>query len=251
MKELNEMPSAKIALKRNVLKMYDVAGTKSVFLKDGSEFEIELFNPTQSIILAKIKLNGEFINGGGLILKPGKRVFLERYLDVDKTFKFSTYLVDKNNEQVDNAIKNNGLVEVLFYYNLGTSSTTTYISPNFNYTAKYTDFTTIGSKYFFNQNTPLNLSESETIATCCDNKTDCCTEKETGRIEEGSKSNQPLTNTSMYFSSFPFHKVDIKILPESEKVYDTEDFKYRKYCSECGNKVKPNDKYCSNCGHKL
>ena len=77
-KELNEKPSAKIALKKNVLKVYDVENIKAVFLKDGSEFEIELFNPLQVTVLAKIKLNGEWINGGGLILKPGQRVFFRK-----------------------------------------------------------------------------------------------------------------------------------------------------------------------------
>lgn len=266
MKELNEMPSAKIALKRNVVKTYEVDGVKSVFLKDGSEFEIELFNPTQRVILAKIKLNGEFINGGGLILNPGKRVFLERYLDNDVKFKYSTYKVENNNPVVDYAIKNNGLVEILFYYNIGNSSVTTYTSPYYNYTIDYTKFNTFNfnpnilrnsdffakdwdsSINFLGSLTAGTLDASGTLTTSTYNIKE---EKETGRVEEGSKSNQPLTNASMYFSSTPFHQVNIKILPEGEKIYNTEDFKYRKYCQECGNKVKPNDKYCSHCGHKL
>ena len=87
---------------------------QNVYLKDGSEFEIELYNPSRNTVLSKIKINGEFINGGGIILKPGERVFLERYLDVPNKFKFETYTVDSTNETM-NAIANNGDVEILFY----------------------------------------------------------------------------------------------------------------------------------------
>ena len=62
-----------------------------VFLTDGDEFEIELFNPTQNKVLAKIELNGKSI-GSGIILRPGERVFLERYLDEAKKFLFETYV---------------------------------------------------------------------------------------------------------------------------------------------------------------
>jgi len=115
MKELNSKPSAKIALKRNVLKMYEVDKVDTIYLKDKAEFEIELFNPLQVSVLAKIELNGKLINGGGLIINPGQRIFLERYLDDNKKFKFSTYKVENNNLDVDYAISLNGIVKVSFY----------------------------------------------------------------------------------------------------------------------------------------
>jgi len=121
MKEVCENPTARIAVKKNVVKTYEVDEEKSVYLKDGTEFEIELFNPTKSVVLAKIKLNGKFINGGGLVLNPGQRVFLERFLEEDKKFKFSTYLVDNKNEIVEQAIKDNGVVEVYFYNEIASS----------------------------------------------------------------------------------------------------------------------------------
>jgi hypothetical protein len=43
--------------------------TDTVYLKDGDEFEIELFNPTSNKVLAKIELNGDSI-GSGIILRP-------------------------------------------------------------------------------------------------------------------------------------------------------------------------------------
>jgi rRNA maturation endonuclease Nob1 len=55
----------------------------------------------------------------------------------------------------------------------------------------------------------------------------------------------------MEFAAFHSYVSNIKILPEGEKIYTSEDLKYKKYCSNCGSKVKPNDKYCSKCGNKL
>jgi len=50
-------------------------------LNDGDEFEIELFNPKTNPVLAKISINGKRISERGIILNPGQRVFLERFLD--------------------------------------------------------------------------------------------------------------------------------------------------------------------------
>lgn len=69
-------------------------------MKNGSEFELELFNPKQTTILAKIKINGSYIGGGGIVLRPGERVFLERYLDDAKKFLFETYNVDGGSSEV-------------------------------------------------------------------------------------------------------------------------------------------------------
>ena len=63
--------------------------TDTVYLNNGDEFEIELFNPTQNKVLSKIEINGVSI-GNGIILRPGERVFLERYLDEAKKFLFET-----------------------------------------------------------------------------------------------------------------------------------------------------------------
>ena len=86
----------------------------TVYLKNGDEFEIELYNPTQNKVLAKIEMNGNSI-GSGIILRPGERVFLERYLDEAKKFLFETYVVIGDNEDVKQAIANNGNVVVKFY----------------------------------------------------------------------------------------------------------------------------------------
>jgi hypothetical protein len=103
-------PSAYVTKNRQRVKQYN----DSVYLNNGDEFEIELFNPTQNKVLAKIELNGKSI-GSGIIVRPGERVFLERYLDVARKFLFETYKVSGTSAEVARAIANNGLVNVKFF----------------------------------------------------------------------------------------------------------------------------------------
>ena len=111
-------PTAHITRAKNRLKLYD----STVYLRNGSTFEIELYNPTQVRVLAKININGLAVSAGGIVVNPGQRVFLERFIDEDRKFEFSTYWVGKT-EQDKAAIENNGLVEVFFYQESGTSTT--------------------------------------------------------------------------------------------------------------------------------
>ena len=85
-----------------------------VFLNDGDEFEIELFNPLTVSVLADIKLNGQSISKTGLVVKPGQRVYLDCFIDDRKKFKFSTYEIENSEEAIE-ATQNNGLLEVFFY----------------------------------------------------------------------------------------------------------------------------------------
>ena len=61
---------------------------KFVYLQNGQEFEIELYNPTSEVVMAKIEMNGKSISSSGIVLRPGERVFLERFLDNSNKFKF-------------------------------------------------------------------------------------------------------------------------------------------------------------------
>ena len=106
--EAPSVPTAMIAVNKSRLKVYNNTGDMpTYYLQKGQEFQIELFNPTTDVILAKIILNGNPISQGGLVLNPGQRVFLDRYLDVAKKFLFDTYEVS-NSEEVKKAIEKNG-----------------------------------------------------------------------------------------------------------------------------------------------
>lgn len=110
-----KVPTANLAVNKSRIKLYNKQGEMpTYYLQSEQEFQIELFNPTTDVILAKIQLNNKHISQGGLVLNPGQRVFLERYLDVAKKFKFDTYEVS-NTQEVKEAIQNNGDFKVDFY----------------------------------------------------------------------------------------------------------------------------------------
>lgn len=108
-------PTVNVTVAKNRVKVYDKdSQIPTIYLTKDSEFEIEIFNPTQDIILAEIILNDKPISQAGLVLRQGERIFLERYLDVAKKFRFETYEVS-NAKEVQEAIKNNGNLKVKFY----------------------------------------------------------------------------------------------------------------------------------------
>jgi len=88
-------PEAFITTNRNRRKIYhqEKEDTKIIYLDDGATYEIELYNPKDIRLLVKIKLDGSYISQGGIILRPGERIFLERFLDTNREFVFNTYNV--------------------------------------------------------------------------------------------------------------------------------------------------------------
>ena len=248
-KQINDKPCAYITKNKQRIKQFG----QNVYLKDGSEFEIELYNPSRETVLSKIKINGEFINGGGIILRPGERVFLERYIDVPHKFKYETYDVDLSNKTM-NAIAKNGDIEVLFYeeqestsysltYGLNNTYGTytplninsgTYTPPNINGPGLYSA-NSIGSTIGFKTSLvgSLNLNSIET-----------------GRIEKGSSSNQELKSVNKYFNSWSVSTSVWKILPESQKPVEKKDLVEK--CPKCSTKVKKSSwKFCPECGSQL
>jgi hypothetical protein len=240
-----QKPAAFITKGKQRVKQY----SQSVYLHDGDEFEIELFNPAQKTVLAKIKINGNYLSSTGLILKPGQRVFLERFIDVDKKLIYSTYEVDGSNKEVLDAIASNGNVEVEFYNET---------LPDWINTIGLTDigtstFTTnISRPYWQDIGTTVNYTSSSTMdVTLTSNSVFSNTSLETGRVESGEKSNQSLIhNNNFTFEWFTFHNVSWKILPNSQKPIEVSDLK--RYCHSCGSKIKKSTyKFCPNCGSKL
>ena len=258
-----------IAKNKSLLKEYQ---NRIVYLNDGDEFQIMLFNPTESKIAAKIKINGSQIPNM-VVLRPGERVWLDRYLDVNRKFKFSTYTVDKSNEAL-NAIRNNGTIEISFYYeqvkrndiiicdsastittvtNGGNVSTT--LPKTYPITWEVTSSSTAGfpsvSTAYYESYASTNLSNSIGVNTAI---TSGCSAKlseelETGRIEEGEMSEQRFDKDYSDFSYYSFKTETIKILPISQKPYNKQDIE-KKYCVNCGRKLNPKFKYCPRCGAK-
>jgi hypothetical protein len=273
------VPTAFVTKGRQRVKQYD---NNIVYLKNGDEFEIELFNPTSNKVLAKINLNGKSL-GSGLILRPGERVFLERYFDEAKKFLFETYEVNANDPNVQEAIKMNGIINVEFYdeyrepyvvewpivyhyhhyhpwyqYHYYPWYQQPYYPSHYWSSSGNTGGTGQSSTYSCsnNQNSFFTCSVENSEKLKSDFQSDSWATplqsevKETGRVEKGSYSNQSFIYDSTTFKSYCSWTYTWKILPESQRSLVKEDLKV--FCQNCGTKrKKANHKFCPNCGSKL
>ena len=255
----SENPQAWIAIQKNRQKVYGSNGNSQVYLKDGEEFQIELFNPTQTKYLVKFKINGNYQSQRGLVLNPGQRYFLDRFVDEDRKLAFSTYEVE-NSKQAKLAIEKNGLLEVEFYAEVvyknpftlqGSTSTWTYYGNQGS-----------GGNYWLNGlngsitncgtgSTTTSISNGVSFTNCSSTSTlTSDVSIETGRVEKGEKSNQSFSESFDSFNSWISFSTKVQILPRSQKPAETSEI--RSYCTGCGSRnKKQNWKFCPNCGTKI
>jgi len=264
-------PTAHITKKKSRLKVYN---GHVVFLNDKDNFEFEIHNPKQKSVLCKIKLNGEYISTSGVVLKPGQRVFLERFLDSNNKFEFSTYKV-KDTSENRSAIDLNGDVQIEFYDEQDISNnfylgTRTYYGSGVNNTLNNnpyyygTTISTTGGVTYGTTSLSTLTSSNATYTSSIDTTKILRDIKnrglynepigkkktiETGRVEKGDKSNQNFTNSYEQFYYHTSHTIKFKIQPASTKNINVEEI--RQYCTECGTKTKKNYKFCPSCGNKL
>jgi hypothetical protein len=275
-------PCAYISKDRKRLKQFG----QTVYLNNGDEFQLELFNPSSTTVLAKIKLDGSYISGGGIVLKPGQRVFLERYLDDARKFKFETYEVDGTSNEVLDAIAGNGDVVIDFFdeykqpvwnnpityvggsfggpihtyssnpFNINGSTTTTNGNVSFTSSSNTAgvNFNTASSNTFGWAN--LRSATSRLKKSKGNSRSEVTMDMlsmdsiETGRVEKGGSSDQSFQTVNKTFNHHTCASSVWKILPVSQKVYEKQDLKV--YCSNCGKKrKKDSDKFCSSCGNKF
>jgi hypothetical protein len=274
----NMVPTANIAVNKSRLKVYNNAGEMpTYYLQKGQEFMIELANPTTDVVMAKVILNGKAISQGGLVLNPGQRVFLDRYLDVAKKFLFDTYEVSGSAE-MQAAIANNGDIKVEFYrervfanpyntiitttlgnYNTGTdpqylrsSLTSGIVGSNDLYSSS--SMQNCASSYTSNLDLgTLNLDnqfKSSPLRSRSMSKTVKAKSVETGRVEMGSNSDQKFKYVNKSFEYTAFHSIEYKMLPVSQKINTLEDINVKVYCTNCGAKIGKTDNFCGKCGKK-
>ena len=305
----NQKQMVKIAINKSILKEYKNGNSldeRIVYLDNGSEFQIQIFNPYDFVVGARIYINGVSMSYM-LVLRPGERIWLERYLDKSVKFRFETYEVDAD-EETKKAIQKNGEVKVVFYkeehkpepisilptlHPLVWNNTHTYEDP---YAPKYDDLVaSIGSSVKLNalygdersatlKNVDIpdvhNISDKN-LSFCVNdmNLTTSTTDTsfttdttlnynkplnklrrtvntfssdkiETGRIEEGGYSNQQFKDVYRNFEKWSFSTETIKLLPTSQKQYNSNDLK-KHYCTQCGRKINMKHKYCPYCGNKI
>ena len=230
-----------------------------VFLNDGDEFEIELFNPLTVSVLADIKLNGQSISKTGLVVKPGQRVYLDCFIDDRKKFKFSTYEIEASLESI-NATANNGVLEVFFYkedvitldnwqrrfdriivekwypynpYPWYNPYRVYYGSPIYGTTTNNSNGiigTTTTTNAIYSSNS-INCSYTSNSVDLSNlnidgsNNMNSINSIETGRVEKGEESKQKFTEVDMDFEKHYIASTIIQILPESRKPAEVKNVK--------------------------
>lgn len=261
--EGNSVPTAHITVNKNRVKIYD---NNNYYLQNGQTFEVELYNPTYVKVKAVIELDGQNVTAGGVIIKPGERLYLERFIDSNNKFLYETYDVD-DSAQTQKAISKNGKVVIKFYgeeffVNLGS-----YTSNNFYYNKpspstftpqtyfNTTNNTTNSGTFTLTSNTlgwdngRVGMDMFDTLYSDTSNKTEL---SETGRVEKGEASSQEFVLSNDKFSNYVLETVNYTISPVSKKPITKENLtSVRCYCHSCGAKTKTNHKFCSSCGEKL
>lgn len=249
-KSMLSVPEAYIGTNKNRLKIYD---DKVVFLENGEEFQFEIKNPTSDVIGVNIWINGELSSNSQLVLRPGESTWLDRHIDSPKKYLFDTYEVE-DSEENNKAIKDNGKIKFEFYKQkpkrdllFGNSGTITWTSPP-NYDGIYwTDY----SSTFNTSNVTYGSNSSTFTSEVNCNYSTTGNTKETGRVEEGSKSDQQFSNVYYDFELLPFKTIEYQILPLSQKNAVTAS-EIRRYCTNCRTRIKrSNWKYCPTCGEEL
>lgn len=279
MKKTNYSNMSAIAVNKSLLKEYQTSYGRTVYLDKDSEFQIKLFNPTTETVAAEVFVNEKSL-GEKIIIRPGQLIWLERYLDEAKKFRFDTYEVDASVEEVKQAIRNNGDIKVKFYKEkqshinwIGDFIRYPYYGKvEINSTPKWN-----GNDIICSTNDLVGSLTTSNVATMdsysCDYSaaynadrgavnTACSTRPykvkkrgisqptETGRVEKGGYSDQRFTTVDLDIESWPFVTEEIKLLPKSQKPVYKEDLE-KLYCPQCGRKVKTKFKYCPFCGEKL
>jgi hypothetical protein len=280
-------PCAYITKDRKRLKQ----NKQNVYLNNGDEFELELFNPSSTTVLAKIRLDGSYISGGGIVLKPGQRVYLERYLDDPRKFKFETYEVDGTSNEVLDAIAGNGDVVIDFFdeykqpvwnnpityvggslLNGNTYTPPTYTDNLYNVNGGVSTFTTTNVNYSSTNTAGVNFNTTSVSNTFAGPNL----RSATSRLKK-SKGNSRSEVTMDMLSMDSIETGRVEKGGSSDQSFKTVDKTFnhhtcassvwkilpmsqkvyekqdlKVYCTNCGKKrKKDSDKFCSSCGNKF
>jgi hypothetical protein len=226
----------------------------NIYLQNNEEFQIEIFNPLKECVLADIRLNNQSISKTGLVIKPGQRVYLDCFVDDRKKFIFQTYEIEVTDESQE-AIQNNGLMEVFFYKEEAVSLKNwseklrevvvreyypiyvdryPYYRPYPVWYGNYYGTINIGTTGTYNStnltNGVLNSSYTSNFDLSNLNVSNCFSSNsmpisnslETGRIEKGEKSAQQFSEVDMDFEKNYIHHIVYQLLPESRKPIEVE-----------------------------
>lgn len=288
----NEKKMSGIGVHKSLLKEYTTSKClRTVYLNDGDEFQIKLFNPYQERIGVELSVNGKDL-GNMIIVEPGQTVWLERFIKENRKFLFKTYEVENGNSDVENAIKNNGLISFRFYkeneepYTFMINnypSNTTLTNINLNQIFDFTTSSTGNTYYYYDDvnNYKLTSSVSTINTSYCDANSN--TKYKVGSLNLNKFGSKCYSSYSIKDAGSRTTKCrNTKETGRVEKggystqTFGTTEFRnpivfdstsililpesekpytkvdlQKRYCPECGRKVNPKFKYCPYCGRKL
>jgi len=241
---------------------------KKVALPFDSEYKIRLKNKNDRGCTARVFIDGKQVSKlGDFIINANGTIDLERFVDSSlergKKFKFVTL----NHPDVDDPTSSdNGIINVEFRLarqengikvNMGPITWEPWDWDKYKWPGFTSDPLYYGSGGF------VYCSDTRTdgpvsASCCCDSlvsddagidKGVPCNNVEDGATIEGSRSNQSFVYSNLDVEYFPttilqLKMVGIKDTKQADKLI------YR-YCSNCGSKVKREDRFCRECGKKL
>ena len=233
-------PTAHITVKKQRVKQ----NGKNVYLDNNTEFELELYNPTDTKLKATIEFDGNLLSTSGIVLRPGERIFLDRYLDVDRKFLYETYEV-KDTEQNREAIDNNGLVKVRFYQKQSWQNPSIFSGSNAYLTRNWG----LNNSGYVNGNGVTFTTTGMNLVSEVSNSYKANDTVETGRVEMGDKSNQVFQSEYDMYYAWSSWETSWKILPKSQELKTSKDLIQK--CNRCNTKLKSNWKFCPECGTQM
>lgn len=250
-------PEAHIACCNNRMKSYYHEDEERIYMEDGAEFQLEFYNNSSYYVKADITINGKQQNSA-LVLRPYQRFFLDRFMDEQKKFKFNTFLTGNDDiEKLKEIIEKNGRIKIEFYKE--------YQQPTWKWDSQISNTGNLGfgdmTLTMDNQSNSRGMV-SNSISKGMNSLYSCKVEQpeeiETGRVEEGSKSNQDFSLSHRTFDVFATATFEYHIMPESHKpkkakrarnVIIADDI--RTYCPGCGRRLKRGWNFCAGCGKKF
>lgn len=114
------LPTCDILVNGQKRKFYGKKKNK-IYLHNGDNFQLKLFNPLQERIGVQLKINGAKVDNDLLIVNPGQEVDIDRYIGSNRKLTFSSYEIDTNGmsesriQEAKKAIEKNGILEIVFW----------------------------------------------------------------------------------------------------------------------------------------
>lgn len=230
-----------------------------IYLNNGDEFKIRLFNPLREKIGVQIGMNGD-LSQSLLVLNPGEDVTLDRFLDDKSKMLFETYTYDANNPSASNAVAENGIIDVKFYKEKRTIRPNVKLKSTRGFNTDDTFFNSSGTYATLNNtagmgNSTLTSSNDVFFSQTLDFASDLdpVDEKETGRVEKGNESTQNFNEVNVEFESFSFYQISYNLKPTSERgTTNVTETKVRDYCVSCGYRIRNTRwNFCPKCGNDV